>query len=90
MSVSVLIPAAFQKITGNNEKIECTPGNILNIINQLEAIFPGIAEKLIEDKSIKKYINIYVNGKDIRSLLKENTIAKDGDEVIILPTISEG
>lgn len=90
MSVTVLIPAAFQNITGNKEKIECLSGSILNIINQLENAFPGIAEKLVEHKSIRKHISIYINGKDIRFLLKENTVAKDGDEVMILPAISEG
>ncbi len=90
MSVTVLIPAPFQNITGNKEKIECSSGSILNIINQLDSAFPGIAEKLIEHGSIRRYINIYINDKDIRFLLNENTVAKDGDEVMILPAISEG
>jgi len=90
MSVTVLIPAVFQNITGYKEKIECSSGTILDIISQLEVAFPGIAEKLVEHGNIKKFINIYINDKDIRFLSRQNTVAKDGDLIMIIPAVSEG
>lgn len=90
MSVKLIIPAIFLNVTDNKEIIECSSGNILNIVNELDIKYPGFAEKILDGGKIKKYINIYINNKDVRFLSGENTIVKDNDEVLILPAISDG
>lgn len=90
MSVKVLIPTPLQKITGGKDVVEAEPGKIIDIINSLDKVYPGLAERLCQDGKIRRFINIYVNEEDIRFLQGEETLVKEGDEVSIVPAIAGG
>ena len=49
-----------------------------------------ICEIVNPDGSIRRFINIYRNGEDIRYLDSLNTAVKDGDEVSIIPAVAGG
>ncbi len=90
MAVKVLIPTPLQKITEGKDIIEAEPGKIIDIINALDKKYPGLAERLCQDGKIRRFINIYLNEEDIRFLQGEETIAKEGDEISIVPAIAGG
>ena len=90
MSVKVRIPTPLQKVAGGREEVEARPGRIIDILGELDGRFPGIAGRISEAGKIRRFINVYVNEEDIRFLEGENTVAKDGDEVSIVPAIAGG
>jgi molybdopterin synthase sulfur carrier subunit len=91
MSVQVRIPTPLRKLTGNKGAIEASGDTIEEIFETLEKQFPGMKEKLYnEDGSLKRFVNIYINKKDIRSMEGEKTVVKDGDEIAIIPAIAGG
>lgn len=91
MPIKVRIPTPLQKLTANKKEVEIEASNIKELIEDLEKKFPGIKEKLCNEKgNLRKFINIYVNEEDIRFLQLENTPLKDGDEVSIIPAIAGG
>lgn len=90
MAVKVRIPTPLQKLTNGNEEVEGSPGTIINLINELDRKYPGIAERISEGGKIRRFINIYVNEEDIRFLQNEQTEVKDTDEVSIVPAIAGG
>jgi molybdopterin synthase sulfur carrier subunit len=90
MSVTVRIPAPFQYLTGGREVVYACPDNIIGLVGQLDRQYPGILEKLTGDGRFRGYINVLVNGEDIRYLKGEDTEVKDSDEVIIIPAIEGG
>jgi len=90
MPVTIRIPAPFQYLTDGRETIDAAPGNIIDLVEQLDRQYPGMGEKLAEDGRIRGYINVLVNDDDIRYLQDENTVVHDGDEVIIIPAIAGG
>ena len=52
---------------------------------------PGIKERLCDESGeLRRFINIYVNGEDIRFLSGLQTPVKDGDEVSIVPAVAGG
>lgn len=64
---------------------------VKEVIEQLEAKFPGIQERLYDEEGkLRRFINIYVNSEDIRSQQGEETAVKDGDEISIVPAIAGG
>jgi molybdopterin synthase sulfur carrier subunit len=89
MTVTVKIPAPLQSITGNAE-VTAAPGAVIEIIKDLERQFPGIAERISENGKIRRFINLYVNEEDVRFLQSEQTVIKDGDELLIVPAVSGG
>ena len=53
--------------------------------------FPGIHERLVDEKGeVRRFVNIYVGGEDIRFLQNQQTPLKAGDEVSIVPAIAGG
>jgi molybdopterin synthase sulfur carrier subunit len=90
MAVKVRIPALLQGLTGGQEVVESKPGNITDLVNDLDQRFHGISTRISEGGKIRRFVNIYVNEEDIRFLKAENTEVKDGDEVSIIPAIAGG
>lgn len=91
MPVQVRIPAPLRKLTGNRDEIEASGTNIQEVLENLDKQFPGMKEKLYnEDGTLKRFVNIYINKKDIRFMEGEKTIVKEGDEVAIIPAIAGG
>ena len=91
MSVEVRIPTVFRKFTGGEAVVELGPGSIGDLIDQLDARFPGFKEQLMtEDGDLHRFVNVYVNDEDARYLDRLDTKVADGDSVSLLPSVAGG
>ena len=90
MAVTVRIPTPLQRLTDGKEVVEGKSGKIIDLVQELDSRHPGIAERIAEGGKIRRFVNIYLNEEDIRFLEAEQTEAKDGDEVSIVPAIAGG
>ena len=91
MSVRVLLPNAFQKHTNGTREIQSSAGNLPALITEIETNFPALKSHLRDDSGqIRRFINFYVNDEDIRFLGNEQYAFKDGDEVLVIPSIAGG
>ena len=90
MAVKVRIPTPLQRLTQGKEEVEGKAGNVIDMINDLDSQYPGLAERISEAGKVRRFVNVYVNEEDIRFLQAELTPVKDGDEVSIVPAIAGG
>lgn len=91
MSIKVRIPQPLQKLTGGKEEVEVSASSVKDIIDGLEQSFPGMKERLLDEKGkMRRFINLYVNEEDVRFLQGDATPLKEGDEVSIIPAIAGG
>ena len=91
MSIHVRIPTPLRKFTGGRDTIEATGASIGAILADLDAKHPGLRERICDaDGSVRRFVNLYINGDDIRFLDNLNSPVKDGDEVSIVPAIAGG
>ncbi len=91
MAVTTRIPTPLRKLTGGLDAVQVAAGTIGDVIDALEAKNPGIRERIVnEDGKLHRFVNIYVNGEDIRFTSGLNTAVKDGDEVSIVPAVAGG
>ena len=91
MAKTIRIPTPLRKLTNNEEIVEVTAATIGEAIAELQARYPGIRERLVDDKGdVRRFVNVYVNEEDIRFLKNQQTPLKDGDEVSIIPAIAGG
>ena len=91
MSVNVRIPTPLRKLTNELDVVEVAAGTVASAIIELQAKFPGIKDRLIDETGqVRRFVNIYVNEEDIRFLKNQDTPLKDGDEVSIIPAIAGG
>ena len=91
MSVRVRIPTPLRRFTAGAEEVGVAASTISTVVDDLERKFPGIKERLCDEQGrVRRFVNIYVNGDDIRFLNSLDTAVKDGDEVAIVPAIAGG
>jgi len=91
MSLKVVIPAPLRKYTAGAEVVELEAGNLQEVIEKLEGRFPGIRSSLCDESGgLRRFINIYVDGEDVRFLENLRTQTRDGSEIAIVPAISGG
>ncbi len=91
MSVQVRIPTPLRRFTAGSEQVGAAGATVGKVVDDLEQQFPGIKEKLCgEQGQVRRFVNLYVNGDDIRFLNNLETALKEGDEVSIVPAIAGG
>lgn len=92
MAVKVLIPSTLRTLTENQTTISLdAEGTVADALSALDTRYPGIGERLRDDTGeIRRFVNIYVNGDDVRFLDGIATALKAGDEVSIVPAMAGG
>ena len=91
MSVRVLLPNAFQKHTNGTREIQSAAQNLPQLITEIETSFPALRTHLRDEQGqVRRFINFYVNEEDIRFLGNDKYAFKDGDEVLVIPSIAGG
>ena len=91
MNTKVFIPTNLQKFTDNKTVIKSKKNNISELLDYLEQTFPGVKGRLRDDKGQPhRFLNIYINGEDIRFLEGIKSSIKDGDEISIIPAVAGG
>ncbi len=91
MAVTVRIPTPLRRLTQNQPEVEAEGDTIESLIENLEANYPGIKERICDESgNIRRFVNIYLNDEDIRFLDGNATAVKDGDEISVIPAIAGG
>jgi molybdopterin synthase sulfur carrier subunit len=91
LSIKVRIPTPLQKLVNNQMEVTAEGKRVIDVIDNLEAQYPGIKERVCDEQGkIRRFVNIYLNGEDIRFIQAERTELKPGDELAIIPAIAGG
>ena len=91
MAVVVRIPGPLRKLSNGDSQTEVEEGTIRQTIELLEARYPGIKERLVDESGdLRYFVNIYLNGEDVRFLQDMETTTSIGDELSIVPAVAGG
>jgi MoaD family protein len=90
MPITVRIPTPLRTLTGGADEVAIEGGTVGELIDNLEKKHPGIKERLLDEKGVRRFVNIYANEEDIRFLDNLQTKVKEGDSVSIVPAIAGG
>jgi molybdopterin synthase sulfur carrier subunit len=91
MPIKVLLPTAFTRHTDGLKKFDCDATDLPALLVHIDQSFPALSTQIKgEDGKLRKFINIYVNDEDIRFLGGDTYSFKDGDEVMLIPSIAGG
>ncbi len=87
----IRIPTPLQPAFGNRSEVECPGATLDAVITNLETRHPGIRARLCEaDGKLRRFLNVYVNDTDVRSLQGAATALNPTDEISIIPAIAGG
>jgi len=91
MSISVRIPPVLRTQTGGAKLISVDGTSLGAVLTALTAAHPDLREQIFEaDGTLRRWVNVYVDGADVRHLAGLETPTQDGIEVVILPAMAGG
>lgn len=90
MSVTVKIPAQLRPSTGGSAEVSAAGETIGSVLEDLYSQHSELRDRITEDGNLRRFVNIYKNGEDIRFLEGLDTPIGDGEEVTILPAVAGG
>lgn len=91
MSVRVRVPTPLRKYTHGADEVSAQGNTVKAIVEDLEKSYPGIKERICDETGkVRRFVNVYVNGDDIRFLQNLETTLKEGDSISIVPAIAGG
>ena len=91
MSATVRIPTPLRKVTNGADKASVEGNSIAEVIDSLENTFPGIKKRICEESGeLRSFVNVFVNGEDIRFSDGINTSISSGAEISLVPAVAGG
>jgi molybdopterin synthase sulfur carrier subunit len=91
MAVKVRVPTPLRKFTQGADEVSAQGNSVKAIVEDLDKSFPGIKERICDETGkVRRFVNVYVNGDDIRFLQNLETSLKEGDSISIVPAIAGG
>jgi sulfur-carrier protein len=91
MSVKVRIPTPLRGLTNNLDVVAGEEGTLGACIDGLESAYPGIKDRICDETGeLRRFVNVYINGEDVRFLNGLDSPVKAGDEVSIVPAVAGG
>ena len=90
MPVTVKIPAQLRAATDGEASAEVDGATVGEVLDALYDRYDELRSRIAEDGGLRRFVNVYVGGEDIRFLDGLDTTVSDGDEVTILPAVAGG
>jgi molybdopterin synthase sulfur carrier subunit len=91
MSQKVIIPTLLRRLTDNADAVEVEATTVRDILDRLDERYPGFRARVCEETGeLRRFINIYVDGEDVRFLNNLSTLVPERAEVSIVPAIAGG
>ncbi|GGA62445.1 molybdopterin synthase sulfur carrier subunit [Edaphobacter acidisoli] len=91
MAIKVVLPTAFTRHTDGRKQFDSSAHDLPGLLADIDQTFPALSTQIKDDDGkLRRFINIYVNDEDIRFLGGESYAFKDGDEVMLIPSIAGG
>ena len=90
-TIQVLIPTPLRRYTEGQAKVAASGGTLADLLSDLDERYPGLKERICEDDGqIRRFVNVFVNGDNVRDGQGAATALKPGDEVGIIPAMAGG
>jgi molybdopterin synthase sulfur carrier subunit len=91
MSVRVRIPTPLRSATDGTAEVSLDAASVSAVIVELESRYPQIRGRLRDESgALRRFVNLYVNGEDVRFKNGLETGLKAGDELSIVPAVAGG
>jgi sulfur-carrier protein len=90
METIVRIPTPLRTLTGGADEVPASGSTLADVIEDLEKRHPGIRDRLLDEKGVRRFVNIYIGEEDVRFLDGLKTALKAGDQISIVPAIAGG
>lgn len=87
----IRLPLALRRLAGGQSTVSESAATVAELLERLDQRFPGLADRVLEpDGALKRHINVFVNGRDVRGLQGLATLLGSDDEIVIAAAMAGG
>ena len=86
----VRVPPVLRTEAGGNREVEAEGGTVGELLDDLRARLPQLGDKIYDGERIAPFVNVYLDGEDVRTLEGVDTPVRDGATLILLPAMAGG
>ena len=90
MAITVKIPTQLRAATGGQSEVEAEGATVGEVLDSVFDSHGDLRERITQDGDLRRFVNVYVSGEDIRFQQGLDTSIADGAEVTILPAVAGG
>lgn len=88
---TVFVPTPLRRLTGGQSKLSVSGNDVGTVLQAIDSQYPGIADRVLDgDGNVKRFINIFLNDDEIRTLQGLDTPVQENDKVSIVPAMAGG
>lgn len=90
MTVTVRIPAQLRAATGGNGELTAEGATVGEVLDRIFTEHGDLKDRITQDGELRRFVNVYVDGEDIRFSEGLETATESGAEITILPAVAGG
>lgn len=90
MSITVKIPTQLREMTGGAAELDVSGTTVQEVLDSVFSDHPALKDRLVDENGLRRFVNLYVGGEDVRFLEGLATPVADGGEVTVLPAVAGG
>ena len=90
MAVEVRIPTILRTYTGGEKAVSGQGSTLAQVIDDVEGRHPGLKARIVDETTLRRFVNVYVNDEDVRFSGGLEAATSDGDVVVVLPAVAGG
>jgi molybdopterin synthase sulfur carrier subunit len=90
MAIEVRIPTILRTYTGGEKAVPASGSTLAEVLADLDSRHTGLRERIVDEKGLRRFVNVYVNDEDVRFMGGLQTALADGDTVTVLPAVAGG
>jgi MoaD family protein len=88
---NIRIPTPLRTYTGGEKEVQVSAQNVAEAMQELARQYPAVRTHLFDEgEQLRPYVNVFLNDEDVRNLRGEETPLKEGDHLMIIPSIAGG
>ena len=87
---TVRVPPVLRAEAGGNRELEAEGGTVRELLEDLRSRVPQLGEKIYDGEKIAPFVNVYLDGEDVRTLEGVDTPVSAGATLILLPAMAGG
>jgi sulfur-carrier protein len=87
---TIRIPPVLRDATGGQRQVEANGANVRELLESLAASYPQLRERILSDGELAPFVNLYIEGEDVRTRDGLDTPVQEGATVILLPAMAGG
>ena len=87
---TVRIPTPLRTLTGGSDEVSADGATVRAVLDDLEVKYPGFKDRILDEKGVRRFVNLYLGEEDIRFLQGLDTAVAAGDQLTVVPAIAGG